>query len=74
MALDGSHNVFANGVGVVRAGDTVTAHGSAPHSPAPPMIAGSNNVFVNGIAVVNAGDAAACGHTISGSSDVFVGD
>ena len=33
------------------------------------------NVFIGGIAVVNAGDSnSVCGHTSSGSGDVFVGD
>jgi uncharacterized Zn-binding protein involved in type VI secretion len=37
------------------------------------MTAGSNNVFIGGTAVVNAGDSASCGHSASGSGNVFVG-
>lgn len=65
--------VFANGEKVIVNGDLVAGHGLPPHD-APTMIAGSNNVFVGGIAVVNAGDSATCGHTASGSGDVFAGD
>ena len=54
--------------------DGVAGHGVAPHIPQT-IIAGSNNVYIGGIAVVNAGDGnSVCGHTASGSSDVFVGD
>ena len=73
IAIEGSSNVFVNGSGVVRNGDTVAGHGIPPHSPPPAMIAACNNLFVNGILVVNEGDSAVCGHTISGSSNVFVG-
>ena len=65
--------VFANGEEVIVNGDSVSGHGIPPHD-APTMIAGSNKVYIGGIAVCNAGDSATCGHTSSGSSDVFVGD
>lgn len=64
--------VYANNQRVIIDGDDVAPHGIAPHD-SPTMIAGSNNVFVNGTAVCNAGDAATCGHTATGSADVFVG-
>lgn len=73
VAIQGSDNVFVNGCGVVRNGDVVAAHGIPPHSPPPAMIAQCNNLYVNGILVVNQGDSATCGHTISGSGNVFVG-
>ena len=65
--------VFANGALVSVHGDRVQGHGLAPHA-SPTMIAGSNNVFVNGIAVCNAGDLATCGHSATGSNNVFIGD
>lgn len=73
VAIEGSGNVFVNGAGVVRNGDKVAGHGLPPHSPPPSMIAVCNNLYVNGILVVNAGDVATCGHSISGSGNVFVG-
>ena len=68
----GSGDVFVNGAEAVRIGDAVTGHGVAPHD-SPTMAAGSGSVFVNGIAVCRAGDAATCGHSASGSGDVFAG-
>lgn len=68
--IEGSSNVFANGKGVVRKGDAVAGHDKSPHD-APVMVGCSPNVFANGICVVREGDAASCGHTASGSSDVF---
>lgn len=64
--------VYANNQLVIIDGDAVASHGIAPHD-SPTMIAGSNNVFVTGTAVCNEGDAATCGHTATGSVDVFVG-
>ena len=69
--ITGSNNVFANGKPVVRIGDLIASHGLSPHDSAV-MIQGSSNVFVNGKKVCRAGDAASCGHTTSGSGDVFV--
>ena len=68
----GSPHVFVNGAAAVRIGDAVTGHGDAPHD-SPTMSAGSGSVFVNGIGVCRAGDAATCGHSASGSGDVFAG-
>ena len=73
IAIQGSGNVNVNGSGVVRVGDKVASHGLAPHSPTPPMVGKSSTVFANGKGVCRSGDAANCGHTISGSSNVFAG-
>ena len=74
VILGGGQNfVFANGALVSVHGDRVQGHGVGEHA-GPTMIAGSKNVFINGIAVCNAGDLATCGHSASGSSNVFVGD
>ena len=70
--IQGSSNVFIDGAPAVRIGDAVAGHGRAPHS-SPVMAQGSSTVFVNGIPVCRAGDAATCGHTASGSGDVFAG-
>jgi uncharacterized Zn-binding protein involved in type VI secretion len=64
--------VFVDGSPIVVLGATVTGHGLAPHD-SPTMSSGSSTVFANGIAVCRAGDLATCGHTASGSSDVFAG-
>ena len=65
--------VYANGEKVIVDGDSVAGHGVGEHA-GPTMEAGSNEVYIGGIAVVNAGDSCTCGHTATGSSDVFVGD
>lgn len=67
-----SGNVFVDGHGVVRVGDTVEGHGPGIHAAAV-IVSGSGSVFVNGIAVCRAGDLASCGDAASGSSDVFAG-
>ena len=69
--IQGSGNVFANNKPVVRKGDAVAGHGKAPHS-SPVMAVGSGNVFTNNIATCRAGDPATCGHSASGSGNVFV--
>jgi len=59
-----SGNVFANGKGVVRLGDSWTDH-SCPSSPphGATSTASSGNVFVNGQGAVRSGDAISCGST-----------
>lgn len=69
--IKGSPNVFANNKPVARVGDNVAGHGRGSHS-GPTMAAGSGNVFTNNISTCRAGDPATCGHTASGSGDVFV--
>jgi uncharacterized Zn-binding protein involved in type VI secretion len=64
-------SVYANGKLVIVDGNDVAGHGDSPHD-APTIIAGSNNVFAEGIAVVKQGDSATCGHTSSGSPNVYV--
>ena len=64
--------VFANNEEIIVDRDTVVAHGHPENA----INAGSNNVFAGASkkAVVNLGDLADCGHSATGSSDVFVGD
>jgi len=73
VAIEGSPNVYVNGQPVVRNGDRVAGHGLPPHSPPPAMIASCKNLYVNGILVVRETNSATCGHTISGSTNTFVG-
>lgn len=70
--IAGSGNVFVNGQPAVRKGDAVAGHGVSPHD-SPVMVGCSSTVFVNGIGVCRAGDAASCGHSASGSGNVFAG-
>ena len=73
VAIEGSSNVFVNSKGAVRKGDRVASHGIPPHSPTPPMVGSSSTVRVNSIFVCRQGDNASCGHSISGSANVFAG-
>ncbi len=75
VASSGSLNVFVNGYGVVRVGDTYEPH-SCPDSSPHIGIAdgGSSSVFVNGFGVHRNGDLISCGSFGSnGSPDVLVG-
>jgi hypothetical protein len=51
---------------VVTVGDTVAAHGTTPHSPAPEMVEGEDWFTLDGVAVCRAGNRASCGHPTSG--------
>lgn len=64
--------VTVNSAPIVVDGAQVAGHGTAPHS-SPTMIANSANVFANNILVVVEGNSATCGHTATGSSNVFAG-
>lgn len=70
-----SPNVFANGIGVGRVGDSYTPHSCEDHPPHVGAIAGgSQTVFVNGRRVGRIGDGISCGGSvIEGSSNVFAG-
>lgn len=64
-----SPNVKANGLNVVRVGDSWSnhPHGSSTHSPS--SSGGSGKVFVNGKAIVRSGDPLSCGGSASNCSD-----
>ena len=73
----GSSNVFANGRGVARRGDSCTPH-LLPGSPCPTHSAtisgGSGSVFVNGRPMARVGDAyGGCTSIAQGSGSVFAG-
>ena len=72
-----SGDVFVNGLGVVRVGDTW-----APHKGVPPGVhsgetgitsAGSGTVFANGKAVARIGDPVEADTIAAGSANVFAG-
>lgn len=64
--------VYVNNNKIAVKGCAVASHGTAPHS-APTMQGSSSTVYANGIKVCRQGDAASCGHTASGSANVFSG-
>lgn len=64
--------VFINGKNVAVMGATVAGHGSAPHA-SPTMQGHSSRVFANGLPICREGDAATCGHSATGSGNVFSG-
>ena len=69
----GSGDVFANGIGVVRAGDPMIGHPEAGDcaTHAPGLSSYSSNVYANGKLIGRLGDEYS-GHTItSGSPNVF---
>lgn len=65
-------SVFVNGMLAAVRGCPVAGHGKNEHS-GPSMVGASGSVFVQGIGVCRQGDPASCGHTASGSGDVFAG-
>ena len=69
----GSDNVFINGAGAARVGDTIGEHGIGEHDNAV-ILSGSPTVFINGIPMARAGDVASCGKILSGSDNVFSGE
>lgn len=70
-----SSNVFINGRGAGRVGDSYAAHGCINHPSHSGVIAsGSSSVFINGRAAGRIGDAVSCGGSVAeGSSNVFIG-
>ncbi len=68
-AVQGSSNVLANGLGAVRDGDEIEAHGH-PRT----AVGGSSTVFINSKAAVRIDDSITCGDKMAeGSSTVIVG-
>lgn len=71
----GSGDVFANGIGVSRQGDSSASHNllvgdvCVPHSV--PITGGSATVFANGFSIARVGDAIDAGAITGGSPDVF---
>lgn len=70
-----SSNVYINGRGCGRVGDSYPVHGCPVHVPHSGNIAsGSATVFVNGRKCARVGDPVNCGGNVAqGSSNVFCG-
>lgn len=70
--VQASSNVFVNGIGAVRDGDSYKPHkGPSTH---PETAKSGATVFVNGRAVHRTGDPCSCGDTAGqGSQNVFAG-
>ena len=69
-SVEGSPDVFVNGVAALRKGDVFPPHVSSPAVQAE----GSSTVFANGRNLARAGDKLNCGDFMAqGSSDVFAG-
>lgn len=73
--ITASANVFINGKGTGRVGDSYVSHGCKDHSNHVGVISsGSGTVFINGKPSARVGDAVSCGGTVAeGSPDVFIG-
>lgn len=70
-----STDVYINGLGASRVGDSYNAHGCDDHpSHVGTLSSGSSTVYINGLAAGRVGDSVSCGGTAAdGSSDVYIG-
>lgn len=70
-----SGNVFTNGRGSGRVGDSYVAHSCIAHGSHSGVIAsGSSSVFINSRAAGRIGDPVSCGGSVAeGSGNVFIG-
>ena len=67
-----SSNVFVNGRGVHRVGDSHAIHSCGKSFHASTQASGSSTVYVNGKAMARVGDSISCGSSnASGSYNVF---
>lgn len=73
--IQGSPNVFVNGLPVVRLGDPYEPHSCPDHGiHQGQIVSGSSTVFVNGLPIARIGDPLNCGsRVIMGSPTVFSG-
>jgi len=65
--------VFVNGVPAQVLNGPVAGHDDDEHDEEPTMVSASSSVFFQGMPVCRMGDNASCGHTSTGSSNVFAG-
>lgn len=76
-AVEGSPDVFINGLAAMRVGDPYEPHGCSvcPKGTHPRKLAvGSSSVFINGSPAGRIGDAIDCGgEAMEGSPDVIIG-
>lgn len=73
--VSASGNVYINGKGAGRVGDTYAPHSCPAHGPHSGSISsGSGSVFINGRKAGRVGDTVSCGGSVAvGSPNVFVG-
>ncbi len=68
----GNSTVFVNGLPASVLNDSVAGHGTGTHA-GPTMVVSSGTVFCSGIGTCRQGDSASCGHSATGSGNVFAG-
>ena len=68
----GNSTVYVNGLPASVLGYAVEGHGDGSHG-GPEMVVASGSVFCSGLGVCRQGDSASCGHSATGSSNVFAG-
>ena len=72
--IQGSMNVFVNGIAAHRQSDAWATHCCGPACHASVLAEGSSTVFAEGQAVGRIGDPVACGSTVAqGSPNVYAG-
>lgn len=73
--ITASTDVFINGKGAGRVGDSYAAHGCVVHpSHSGTIASGSSTVFINGKPSGRIGDSVSCGGNVAeGSVNVFIG-
>ncbi len=73
--ISASSDVFINGKGAGRQGDSYAAHSCQTHASHSGHISGgSGTVFINGKAAARIGDAVSCGGSVAvGSPNVIIG-
>jgi uncharacterized Zn-binding protein involved in type VI secretion len=68
--IQGSPNVFLNGLAVARVGDSVSAHTCGSNTHDGVINSGGSNIFVNGQEIALIGSPVSCGGAVAqGSSD-----
>lgn len=73
-SVEGSHDVFVNGIPAHRKGDGWATHCCGDSCHASVLADGSSSVFVNGRPLARIGDPVACGSVVAqGSPSVFAG-
>lgn len=72
--IDGSPDVYTNGLKQGRETDPYDTHSDGDSSHSGQLAQGSSTVYVNGLQAGRVGDPVSCGSDVmEGSSDVFIG-